>query len=421
MKLLWLINLPLPEASALMHKETIPFGGWLFAAAQAITEGTDIELNIAFPDSSTTEISYWKGEKIHYYSFAPVGMDDAHNSNVIKMFRDLIQRVQADVVHVFGTEFSHTLAMVLACEMEKMKVVINIQGLVSVCAKHYMAGLPVKVQMDSTFRDIVKRDNLRQQQQRFVERGKVEIEALRRVQHVIGRTEWDKACVKQINPNVNYHFCNETLRDEFYNYQWDLAACERYSIFISQATYPIKGLHFMLEALPLILQRFPQARLCIAGPDIVTGKTIVGRLKMNAYTQYVKRLIEKNNLHKYIRFTGFLDEKQMCSCYLNSHVFVSASSIENSPNSLGEAMLLGVPCVASNVGGVSTILLHNQDGFLYSFDEYYMLAHYVCEIFSRNNLAKRFSTNARMHAQCTHDREKNKKRLLDVYSSIQSS
>ena len=87
------------------------------------------------------------------------------------------------------------------------------------------------------------------------------------------------------------------------------------------------------------------------------------------------------DLERNVVFTGPLDEEKMCQRYLKSNVFVCPSSIENSPNSLGEAMVLGVPCVASDVGGVSDMLKHKEEGFVYQTDAPYMLAHYVCEIF----------------------------------------
>ena len=54
-----------------------------------------------------------------------------------------------------------------------------------------------------------------------------------------------------------------------------------------------------------------------------------------------------------IEFLGRLSAEGMKQAYLDANVFVMPSTIENSPNSLGEAMLLGVPCVAADVGGVA--------------------------------------------------------------------
>ena len=119
-----------------------------------------------------------------------------------------------------------------------------------------------------------------------------------------------------------------------------------------------------------------------------------------------------------MEFTGILYEKQMCERHLKSHVFVCPSSIENSPNSLGEAMILGVPCVASDVGGVADMLKHQEEGFVYQADAPYMLAHFVCEVFADDEIALQISVNARKHAMRTHDPEKNLKALLSIYEQI---
>ena len=55
----------------------------------------------------------------------------------------------------------------------------------------------------------------------------------------------------------------------------------------------------------------------------------------------------------------------MRQAYLEADVFLLPSQSENSPNSLGEAMLLGLPCVASNAGGIPDMLADGQEGLLY--------------------------------------------------------
>ena len=200
-----------------------------------------------------------------------------------------------DLVHIFGTEFEHSLAMINVCNDLGIETVISIQGLVSVIGKHYMSNLPFGVQKRFTFRDFVKQDNIQQQQKKFIEKGSLEIEAIKRTRHIIGRTTWDKACTSHINNDATYHFCNETLREEFYNHKWKLDQCERFSIFTSQATYPIKGIHFVLEAMPLILKRFPQTKLYIAGHDITKVDTIKQKIKLSSYGKHIRDLIKSIN------------------------------------------------------------------------------------------------------------------------------
>ncbi|SFQ62598.1 Glycosyltransferase involved in cell wall bisynthesis [Psychrobacillus psychrotolerans] len=421
MKVLWLTNISLPEACQLMNETPPPFGGWLINASIGLSSKENIKLSIAFPRSSSKDITQLHGKKINYFTFPFVDMKDKESIRNNNHLKKILKTLKPDLVHIFGTEFPHSLAMVNACNEYGIKTVITIQGLVSIISKHYTAGLPVWVQKRFTFRDFVKQNNILQQKKGFEKSGLIEIEAIQKAAHIIGRTTWDRVCTSQINSSASYYFCNETLREEFYKHEWSLESCEKYTIFLSQASYPIKGLHYMLEALPLILEKYPEAKVYIAGPDIIASSNIKERLKKSSYTKYIAELIKKNNLKKHVFFTGLLDEERMCDRFLKSNVFVSPSSIENESNSLSEAKLLGVPCVTSFVGGVIDRINNKSDGFLYQTDAPYMLAHYVCEIFGNEKLALDFSKNARKHALQTHDKEINLNSLLNIYTNIYSN
>ncbi len=420
MNILWITNIALPEASALMKENPTPYGGWFVSAAAFLAQHEGLNLSIAFPKMGIDNVLVIKGAQIIYYTFPPVGNNNLNLKNYIYL-NEILDQAKPDIVHIFGTEYPHTLAIVNASQNKNIEAIISIQGLVSIYARHYMACLPVNVQNRFTVRDFIRQDNLKQQQSKFVERGKLEIEALQRIKHIIGRTTWDKACTYQINPDAQYYFCNETLRDKFYKHNWNINQCEKYSIFISQGSYPIKGLHFILEAMPLILKWFPDTKLYVGGDNIFKADTLKDKFKISSYSKYIKEKINKNNLQNNVIFTGVLNEQQICERYLKSNVFVCPSSIENSPNSLGEAMVLGVPCVASCVGGVADLLKHKEEGFIYQFDAPYMLAHYVCEIFADDELSMNFSKKARKHGLKTHDREKNKNTLFAIYRSIISN
>lgn len=420
MNILWLINIPLPEASQLMGENPSPFGGWLINASKDLANKEDVELSIAFPSNKANKFRELKGEKINYYPFIPVKENDNKVIENNESFETLLNNLKPDIVHIYGTEIAHTLSMVNTCNKINIKTVISVQGLVSIIEKHMYSNLPIYAIYGNTFRNIIRKDNVRGLKKLFRNRGKNEIEAIKRTNHIIGRTTWDKACSNQINPQANYHFCNETLREEFYKHQWDVNDCEKHSIFLSQGQYPIKGLHYMLEAIPLILKRFPKAKVYISGKDITKSDSIKDKLLMTYYGKYIKKMIKKLNLERNVVFTGQLDEKKMCQRYLKSHVFVCPSSIENSPNSLGEAMILGVPSVASYVGGIPDMLKDKEEGFLYQHDAPYMLAQFVCEIFENQDLALKFSKNARERALKTHDRDENTRRLIEIYNEIVS-
>ena len=255
----------------------------------------------------------------------------------------------------------------------------------------------------------------------FVKAGKYEEMALKKCKNVIGRTDWDRACVYQINPTAEYFFNNETLRPQFYNGQWNVNNCERHSVFISQGNYPIKGLHFAIEGLGIVKKEFPDLKVYVAGGDIVSHEKMKPKWRRNAYSNYLIDLIEKNKLQDCIVFCGMLTEENMKKRFLRSNVFVSPSTIENSPNSVGEAMILGVPIVSSDVGGVKDMLNHKEEGFIYQLDAPYMLAYYISQIFRVDNVANAISERARVKACKTHSQENNAMVLKQIYRTICSN
>jgi hypothetical protein len=91
--------------------------------------------------------------------------------------------------------------------------------------------------------------------------------------------------------------------------------------------------------------------------------------------------------------------------------------VENSPNSLCEAQILGVPVVASYCGGTPSLVEVGKTGFMYRYEEIEMLAHTIMHLFEQKDFAQ-LSSNERQTALARHDREINANRLVEIYSDI---
>ena len=188
----------------------------------------------------------------------------------------------------------------------------------------------------------------------------------------------------------------------------------------------------MLEAMPEILKKYPDARVFVAGNSLVSYGTLKEKLKISAYGKYLRRLIRENRLQDKVVFPGRLNAEQMKEQYLRSSVFVCCSAVENSPNSLGEAMLLGMPCVGAEVGGIPSIFTGGEDGILYRGhvegkdnnngcnlkNISKNLADSVIDIWENMEKTKQYCKNARNHAEKTHDRERNYKQMTEIYAKI---
>ncbi len=453
MRVLWLCNIMLPRIAEQLHREVNNKEGWLSGLADACLRHqaeNDIALAVAFPVAEELDgtegadiekhdcdssVVYCKPEDtgLSWYAFCEDTVNPhVYDARLEDAMRYIVETFQPDVVHCFGTEYPHTLAMCRVVS-DKSRLLIGIQGLCKVYADAYFADLPDEVIRSVTLRDVLKRDSLIRQQQKFAMRGEMEAEAIALAGNVTGRTAWDRYYTEKWNPKAGYFPMNETLRANFYTGQWDAAKCEPHAIFLSQGDYPIKGLHYMLLALPAIRERFPDVKVYVAGNGITGDGSLIKRLKVSAYGKYLRDLIRQYHLEDRICFLGRLSAEQMKERYLKSNLFVCCSSIENSPNSLGEAMILGMPCVSADVGGIGSIFTDGEDGILYHgfrADEEQKaredqlkenagrLSKAVIEMFQDPSGQLRFGRNAREHALVTHAPERNYQRLVEIYREI---
>lgn len=385
----------------------------MLGAAKSLVNSNDVKLYVAAVSPTVNILTKIVGEAITYY-ILPIGRGNTdYNLDYCPYWKRIKDEINPDIVHIHGTEYSHGYAYMKACGNDK--VVISIQGLTSVYSYYYHYGISKKdICRNLTFKDLI-RGTIIHGKHRFKKMGRYEIEMIQMARHIIGRTSWDRSHVWAVNPNAKYHFCNETLRPEFYTGElWEYEKCNKHSIFLSQAGYPVKGLHQVLKAMPLILRYYPDTIIRVAGGDIIKSATIYEKLRLSGYGRYIKRLIRANNLEDKIIFTGNLNAEQMKQEYLSANVFICPSTIENSPNSLGEAQILGTPCVASYVGGIPDMMKGNEDN-LYRFEEVEMLAEKVCRVFA--NPEKQ--PNMRDIAFRRHNSDDNRDSLLDIYNQMQ--
>lgn len=419
MRILWITNILFPDICKELHRTPPVTGGWMKSLANALLEQyPQIELAVAaLYGAQNKQLLEKKINRITYYCLPYNEYHTQYNAAMEMTWKEVANRFNPDVVHIHGTEFPYGLAYLKANGGDN--AVISIQGLVGAYARYSLGNIPKNILSQyRTFHDRFKKTILNSPEKMMVQ-GKLENEYLTYAHHVIGRTEWDKAHAWAINPKCQYHVCNETLRTPFYNNEkWDISKCKRHTIFLSQAQKPIKGIHKIIEAMPLILREYPDTTIYVAGTNFLKRESIKDKLRFSTYANYVLSLIRKHHLENKFIFTGLLNEFQMAEQYRNSNIFICPSSIENSPNSLGEAQLIGVPCIASYVGGIPSMVTNEVSGLLYQFEEHEMLANLVCKIFSDDNLALKLSQQGIIAAEKRHNKEINAQTTFTIYNSI---
>lgn len=335
-------------------------------------------------------------------------------------FAKTIEKENISAIVIFGTEAPYSLPAVELCKKAGVlhKTALFAQGIACACAKHYSEGLPHRVITRRTFRDFLRRSSIKTEQNKMEARAENERKAIEQIQHFIGRTTLDLAVLRMYNSKAAYYKCNDILRSCFYSGKWDYESCEMHRIFISQYYYPLKGFHYLLEAAAILREKYPDLKIAAAGYNPIEKSLTKHELKDSSYIRYIKSLITKYNFQNSVELLGELDAEQMKHEYLRANVFVMPSTIENSPNSLAEAMMLGTPCAAADVGGISDFAEHRTEAFIYPSSASYLLAHYIDKLFSDESTARSLSENGRLRALREYNREENIRQLEKAFTDI---
>lgn len=413
-KILWVTNVLLPEASLLLDKKPTPFGGWLHHTSKMISKEKNIKLYIASPWKSKN-IKFLEADNITYILFPVI---KKYTSKLDENISSFVESISPDLIHIFGTEMPHSYAFKKVSIERKIKYAVNLQGIVTLISEQYLSNLPIREILKPNFFSLLTRRSLIKTQKMYAYRGKYEREIICSADFVLGRTTWDKAFFNQIDSIGKYIKWNETLRECFYKSQWKYKSENKYNIFVSQGNYSIKGVHQLIKALNIIITKYPLLNVRIAGKNIMKN-SILGLNFDTQYSRYIKSLIKKYNLENNIHYIGLKNEREIVNEYLNSGLVVLPSIIENSPNSLGETMVLGVPIIAAYVGGIPDFINHSVNGFLYNTNEHNTLAYYIDKILNmtENELIE-MSDNSMKSSRKIHDITTNSETIIKFYNSF---
>jgi len=142
---------------------------------------------------------------------------------------------------------------------------------------------------------------------------------------------------------------------------------------------PAKGLEYLIDALPFLKKEFKNIKLLITGE----GSTM----------ERLKKKAKENNVHDSIIFTGKRrDIPDILSC---TDIFVMPSVAEGLPNALLEAMAMGKPIVATEVGGIPEVIKNRHSGFLVPPRNPEALATAIKDLISNEQLAAKMGQAAR--------------------------
>lgn len=386
LKVLWLAAYPyeLVVGPTKSRPHPVP---WITSLAEALKDKIDLTIaSFSWRIDNNIEL---KKDNI---SFVFIKIPDPITENIsykllkIYCYRKWLEKnlKNYDIVHINGTEYQFGSAI---NKMVDVPIVYSIQGLISETYPYKPEKFSITYfgwRIGSFFE---KRE-------------------LKRFSNFICRTHWDTSVVRKYNKDATIYKNWELMRPNFYNSYGGFDSFDSYNLLYVGGINRIKGIYEILLAfnkLYIIDDRF---RLTICGYGYEKQlKSIIHKLKLKIPTECIV-------------FNGFTSSDQLAMLFKNSFVLVHPTYIDNSPNSISEAQLFGLPVIASDVGGVSSLIDNNVTGLLVKRYDFQGIVDSVIKLKNDKNLYLSIATESRLLASSRHSISNVTSNLLYIYKQV---
>ena len=419
MRVLWIVHDVLERFLPYVNKGNPTTGGsWVTPLFDSLCSSEEIRLGIISPVVNGEYCKYDTEAEVFYT--IPIKRGDNQKrmrQSSIEFYLKAICDFRPDVIHFHGTE--KNFGLLREHISDRIPIVGSIQGIINSYLPYlYMASSDIENTMQKSLKNLLGKGGIASLMKKWERYSKIENDIFLLNKYFIGRTLWDKSQVVSLNPETSYFHGEELLREPFYATDWDIKQCEKHSVFISSGAYPIKGLHVLIRAIALLIEKYPGIKVYV--PLFQGGKKpgVKDYLFGEDYSIYVQSLIRKFQIQNNFVPLKRLTAVEMANQFARAHVFVLPSFIENSPNSLGEAMMVGTPTVASFAGGIGSIVENEKSSLLFPIGDFRTLASQIDRVFSDDKLAIKLSQQAKQIADRRHDIQFTTRQYIDIYKQI---
>lgn len=415
MRIMWITGMGINE-SLFQGVETDinTSGGWIEATLTNLSKTPQItQMIVVSVQANNITCKKQKG-KLAIYKIKGKPYNLKKSKRIYEELNQVIQSERPDLIDVQGIEFDFALFISKMSDIH-IPVLYTLQGLLSEVQtvfkyKNVLGLLKKRSRRDNlTFHGTLEKMFL------YMLRGKRTIQVLKCAEYVTGRTDWDRQIALKYNKNIKYYHVDRILRAPFYaSKAWDIKKIRKYSLFAPQVATLMKGGHLLLDIVTRLRREFPELIVWVMGENLYEKDSD----KITGYEKYILESIDKCGIRDAIKFTGKLKAKEIIEYLYRTHIFLQVSLLENCSNALAEAQMVGVPCIASDVGGTSTYIEEHQTGYLYNPNNLDEAINKIKYIFENDKVAEYLSKNERKKAQERHNISKNISDLIECYRTI---
>jgi glycosyltransferase involved in cell wall biosynthesis len=340
-KILWFSNYQ-------FSKEDIKSSGtWLKVMGEALSKEKGIELiNITAGQTNRMVSEQINGIQQYLVPISIGSLFKVPKSQIVWQVGKLIEDIQPDVIHVWGTESEWGL--ITRNYVNRFAVLLEIQGILAQIREHFYGGLTFKEILNCTGpREFVSpKSHLFFQYYLQKRRVKEEEDVIKGHNYISVQSEFSQRTIEVINSRAKIFHSLIPLREEFVlaTRTWSHQKSGR--IFTSIASlHAYKGIDVAIKALKTLIDNGFCGSLSIVGAQN-TG------IRQPGYKRYVLRLIKDLKLEENVNWLGALDAKQLVRELKSSDVVLIPSYMESYSMVLHESIAIGIPIVCSYAGAM---------------------------------------------------------------------
>ena len=200
------------------------------------------------------------------------------------------------------------------------------------------------------------------------------------------------------------------MRSVFYQSEWnDKPQRDTFTVVSITRKAIYKGLETLLDCAVYLNRFFPSYRI---------KWRVAGVKNTDEVTKLIERKLKTRFEDMGIILLGTLNEDNLVTEMLQADLFVHPSHTDNSPNSICEAMLLGMPIIATYAGGIPSIILDKEEGLLIQDGDSIALAGAVLELYHNREYAVLLGKKARQKAMNRHSPASIAETIYDIYNAV---
>lgn len=411
MRILWFTNSSSCYKS-MSFKHGYNGGGWISSLEESLRKSINIELGISF--FMPGEPFKIKDKNVTYYPIDNSGLDNkaltlipgyykkyerSTWSSFENLFKTVVDDFLPDIIQVFGSEEQFGLVS----HITNVPVVLHIQGLINPYVNAFFPpGISPNKYLYHDLNPISILKRLRHLHLWNMAAMR-EIEILKCIKYYLGRTTWDKRLVHVFNANSSYYEGGEVLRSVFYK-GGERELPQKITVVTTISSPMYKGFDIILKAANILKHQF----------NLDFDWHVYGDIDPN----FTEHFVGINHKNVNVILKGVATAEQLRMAMLNATVYVHGSYIDNSPNSVCEAQILGVTPIVTDVGGVSSLVEDNKTGYVVPSNDPYQIAYLIKMLHSEKSKNMQIGLTAREVALRRHDKDRIVSTLIGTYKSI---